>query len=300
MSLSLPLHSLFTPLSLLLVLVLSSCQERRAIDDQGKTSACWVYAMLTCIEHESAMRGDSVQLSRQWLVARELEEQTEKAYFGYQSGRVNHHSLISCRGVGPEVLQLIDRYGLVPYQNEKTEITKSSVLERKLSLLAGQAKSLEELREREKELLPQFSITSRNGAFYYFSQRYTPHQFAESIMYCQRWRFYASVPYHTYGETFALEVPDNYNDHGYINMPMDSIETKVLASLRAGHAVYWEYGRRTNDGLVTSDHAMAIVGIRNNKLLCRNSYGKDWGRHGYCLVSLDKFRKTTCNVGISQ
>ncbi len=295
--------------------ILSSCQDKRARDDQGKTSACWIYAMLECVEHEAAKRGDSVQLSRQWLMAKELAEQTERRYL-VGDGK------ISLRGVGPEALRLINTYGLIPYQHEKTEITKSSVLERKLDLLASQAKSLEELREQMTDLLPQFTTTRpRDGrlpAFYYLSMRYNPLQFAESVMYYQHWHFFASVPYHPYGRPFVLEVADNYNHHEYMNLPMDSIVTRVIASLRRGHAVYWEYGEKTKDGGVSSNHAMAIVGMKeevkeevkgevkrgvkeesNLKFVCKNSYGKQWGNKGYCLVSLEDFKNKTCNIGIT-
>ena len=287
-----------------------SCQERRASDDQGRTSACWIYAMLTCIEHEAALHGDSITLSRQWLMTKALEEQTEWEYLVHNSQFTVHSSkssifnsqTISMRGVGPEAIRLIERYGLIPYQNEKTEITNSSVLERKLSLLAQQARSLDELHERMDALLPRFTL-SQHGAFYYLSMRYNPYQFAESIMYRQHWQFITSVSYREYGTTFPLEVADNSRHHEFLNMPIDSLTSRVIASLRAGHAVYWEYGKRTAEGLVTSDHAMAIVGLRKSKegnmmLLCKNSYGKEWGKNGTCLISIDDFKKKTCNVGV--
>lgn len=305
---------------------MAGCQQRHASDDQGKTSACWIYAMLTCIEHEAMQRGDSVALSRQWLMAKTLEEQTQERYLiRQQTGKVTPSPLnkggISLRGVGPEVLRLIAHYGLIPYQNEKTEIINSSVLERKLALLADQAQSLSELRQRTEELMPQFTVAKRpilsaakeksaqneisNIGFYYLSQRYNPYQFAESVMYYQRWHFFTSVKYRPYDEPFVLEVPDNHRSHEYMNIPMPRLTNMVLRSLRQGHAVYWEYGKPTKDGGMTSQHAMAIVGIKQPKdnhgdirLVCKNSYGKDWGNKGYCIVTLKEFQEKTCNVGI--
>lgn len=309
-------------IALTAVVCLLGCQDRRAADDQGKTSACWIYAMLTCIEHEAGMRGDSVKLSRQWLLSKELEEQAASLYLMKEHGGTTAlygARGISSRGVGPEAIRLAERYGFVPYQNEKTEITKSSVTERKLWLLTQQARSLGELRSRMEKILPRFTI-SRNpatesrrqsldgtegGHFYYLSMRYNPHQFAESLMYCQRWEFFASVPYHPYGKPFVLEIPDNYNRHEYINLPPDELTSRVMESLKAGHAVYWEYGHKTVDGGHTSDHAVAIVGFTKSRkqpgkvlLKCKNSYGSKWGRGGYMYVSLEDFRNTTCNVGV--
>ena len=284
--------------------ILSSCQDKRARDDQGRTSACWIYAMLECVEHEACMRGDSVQLSRQWLMAKELEEQTVWHYLSDGKG-----ADISLRGVGPEALRLIQIYGLVPYQHEKTQITRGSVTERKLQLLARQALSLDDLRERMTDMLPQFTTTrpttGKQPAFYYLSMRYNPLQFAESVMYYQHWHFYTSVPQQPYNIDIPLAVPDNRYHHAYTNLPIDSITAKVLASLKAGHAVYWEYGNPTPDGIVSSDHAMAIEGIVKSRkhpgrimLRCKNSYGKEWGQKGYCLISLPYFKAHTCNVGL--
>ena len=260
--------------------------------------------MLECVEHEACMRGDSIQLSRQWLMAKELEEQTVWHYLSDGKG-----ADISLRGVGPEVLRLIQIYGLVPYQHEKTQITRGSVTERKLQLLARQALSLEDLRERMTDILPQFTTTrpttGKQPAFYYLSMRYNPLQFAESVMYYQHWHFYTSVPHQPYNTDIALEVEDNRYHHAYTNMPIDSITAKVLASLKAGHAVYWEYGNPTPDGIVSSDHAVAIEGIVKSRkhpgkilLRCKNSYGKEWGHNGYYFVSPEYFKEHTCNVGL--
>ena len=81
---------------LLIILHFYSC-NRQEPTNQGRTSACWIYAMCACIEHEARQVGDSVVLSRQWLLARELEEQ---ALGGEE---------IAIRNVGPEALRLINR-----------------------------------------------------------------------------------------------------------------------------------------------------------------------------------------------
>lgn len=286
---------------LLPLLLLAACGKRE-YSDQGRTSACWIYAMLACIEQEQLRYGDSVTLSRQWLMSRLMEEQTMERYL---AGRE-----ISMRGVGPDALRLIENYGLIPFRGEKGDITNSHVLERELRLLADHHHgTLKTLHERVEEKLPRFTVNGTDGSatFYYYGMRYTALQFAESIMYHQQWQWYASVTYHPWGVTFPLEVADNRRYHIYLNIPMPQLIDKVLASLRAGHPVYWEYGREASaqpqGGGASSDHAVAIVALRKGsdgkpRLLCRNSYGTAWGQNGHFLVSLDFFRQHTCNVGI--
>ena len=294
---------------MLLFLVLASCgrQERT---DQGRTSACWIYAMCACIEHEALLCGDSVALSRQWLMARELQQQAEELFRARNNGEdksLPAPDRITMRGVGPEVLRLIDEYGLVPYSFEETMINNSRVAERKLSLLVEQSRDIATLRKRMLELLPDFSIASplpeegwggNKTSFFYYSMRYTPQQFAESIMYRLHYDWYAYSDKYPIGTEFVLDERDNYRGHRYQNADMETMLAKVMESLRLGHAVYWEYGKNH-----ASSHAMAIVGLRKGKngkvrLLCLNSYGSRWGEKGYCTVSLDSFRELTCNVGV--
>lgn len=305
---------------LLLALLLAACTEKSADDaattafnngnaslyDQGATSACWVYAMLTCIEKEQQLTGDSIPLSRQWLIARTMEEQAMRRFLMVQRGETpptagaDPRNAIMTRGVGPEVIRLINDYGLMPYSHEKTHITSDAVAGRRLTQLANTVASADLFRERMADLLPQFTVSMR-GTFYLYSMQYTPQQFAESIMYRQHWHFYATEPQHPWGEDFALEVPDNYRFHKYTNLPMDSLEQRVIKSLQGGHPVYWEYGKKGRE----SSHSMAIIKLVRGKdgkprLLCQNSYGRDWGRRGRCAVSLDFFRRHTCNVGLTE
>ena len=55
--------------------------------------------------------------------------------------------------------------------------------------------------------------------------------------------------------------------------------------------------------LRTDQHAMAIVGLTKNKqghmlFICKNSWGKQWGMNGYCLMSKEDFLINTILVGV--
>jgi len=277
---------------LLGISLLFSCSKQEATD-QGKTSACWVYAMCACIEHEADRVGDSIVISRQWLLARELEEQA-----------LNDEE-IAMRNVGPEALRLIDKYGIVPYSFERSQINKSSVLENKIRHLRNQCRTKEELFLRMKDLLPR-SVVDYNpldknvrSSFYYYSMRYTPRQFAESVMYRIHYDWYACDEELEKGKAFILDDPDNRRQHKYVNISYKEMFKKVVESLKAGHAVYWEYGEDHRSG-----HAMAIVGLKKAKdgkaynLVCLNSYGKKWGDGGKCVVTPQFFLSHTSNIGV--
>ena len=241
---------------LLIILQFFSC-NRQEPTNQGRTSACWIYAMCACIEHEARQIGDSVVLSRQWLLARELEEQ---ALGGEE---------IAIRNVGPEALRLINQYGLVPYSFERSHINNGAVLIKKIKLLREQNDDKEVLYSRLKDLLPRFTVIDYNpfeknakGSFYYYSMRYSAKQFAESVMYRIHYDWYAYNTDKKRGEKFVLDDPDNRKQYEYINISYKEMYEKVVESVKSGHAVYWEYGENHSSG-----HAMAIVGLKNTKKL---------------------------------
>jgi len=278
---------------LFIILHFFSC-NRQEPTNQGRTSACWIYAMCACIEHEAQQIGDSIVLSRQWLLARELEEQTLRG------------EEIAIRNVGPEALRLISQYGLVPYSFERSHINNGTVLIKKIRLLREQNDDKEVLYSRLKDILPRFTVIDYNpfeknakGSFYYYSMRYSPIQFAESMMYRIHYDWYAYSSDKKRGEKFVLDAPDNRKKYEYINISYKEMYEKVVESVKAGHAVYWEYGENH-----TSGHAMAIVGLnksrkgRGESLICLNSYGTEWGNKGKCIISPQFFLSHTCNIGV--
>ncbi len=279
--------------------LVASRDAYRDVYNQRHTEGCWVYAMMACIEHEAAMVGDTVVLSRQWLMARLLDEQASQR-------RRDGITRVDLRNVGREAMLLISRYGLVPLQQERSAINNSHVLQRKLTLLADGARTSRmdstAFRSRLDDLLPRFSVVGQRSEFYYLSMRYTAMQFAESLLYRQRWTFYQCDPTQPTGREAPYRVADNQRHHIYNNVSAREMLRLTIASLRAGRAVYWEYGHKASryddGGGVSSDHAMAIVGLRGDSLLCLNSYGREWGSNGYCLVSQRYFLKHTSSIAV--
>lgn len=48
-----------------------------------------------------------------------------------------------------------------------------------------------------------------------------------------------SFTHHPYYESFILEVPDNWINGRYVNLPLEEMKQAVDASLAAGHSVLW-------------------------------------------------------------
>ena len=85
------------------------------VKDQGRSSLCWAYAMLATIETEHIMRGDSVNLSTAYVARSFINEQVDKCYLAKGKGN------ITTRGMMPQLIRLIQTYGLMPHDSYNTD-----------------------------------------------------------------------------------------------------------------------------------------------------------------------------------
>ena len=132
------MKSCILPLSCLLalvvsVLVLAGCRERPVCHDfshevllpmtpvknQGRSELCWAYAMLATIETEHLLRGDSVNLSPQYIGRMLKKYQSSIANAALPEGR----KIKGQRAMGQTLLNMMSRYGMVGYDVMPDETT---------------------------------------------------------------------------------------------------------------------------------------------------------------------------------
>ena len=122
---------------ILLVVLLTGCRRQppqhmfthevllpmTPVKNQGKTELCWAYAMLATIETEHLLRGDSVNLSPQYL-GRMLKRDSQRAM---------------CQ----TALNLMERYGMVGYDVMPDDATTELPTPRWVFMLGAQYTPLE-------------------------------------------------------------------------------------------------------------------------------------------------------------
>ena len=106
------------------------------VKDQGKSELCWAYAMLATIETEHLLRGDSVNLSPQYL-GRMLKNYSLST----------HHSSLatqSCeRAMCQTALNLLQRYGVVGFDVMPDDATDDLPTPKNVFLLGAKYTPLE-------------------------------------------------------------------------------------------------------------------------------------------------------------
>lgn len=317
-------------------LVLISCEKQRGkvnvseekftvelrlpttpVKDQGSSSLCWVYAMLATLETEHIMRGDSVNLSPDYVARMYLSEQANRRRL-LPNKVVQKEAGITTRGMSTMALDLIQTYGLQHYDAYRHKPNMDyNVLCRKLDYGNDTEKLL------DKYIGPLPNQVFMLGALY------TPLEFAHSVCTDDEYVALTSFTHHPYGQRFPLEVPDNYFHNTFLNVPLDTMMNRIVQSLRSGHPVCWE-GDTSEPGFLfgegyavlknekkkvtaerrqasfeahrtTDDHVMEIVGLAHDQhgrrfFLCKNSWGTDNRYHGFMFLSENYVRMKTIAV----
>lgn len=317
-------------------LVLISCEKQRGkvnvseekftvelrlpttpVKDQGSSSLCWVYGMLATLETEHIMRGDSVNLSPDYVARMYLSEQANRRRL-LPNKIVQKEAGITTRGMCTMALDLIQTYGLQHYDAYRHKPDMDyNVLCRKLD----KGNDAEKLLDKYIGPLP--------NQVFMLGALYTPLEFAHSVCTDDEYVALTSFTHHPYGQRFPLEVPDNYFHNTFLNVPLDTMMNRIVQSLRAGHPVCWE-GDTSEPGFLfgegyavlknekkkvtaerrqasfeahrtTDDHVMEIVGLAHDQhgqrfFLCKNSWGTANRYGGFMFLSENYVRMKTIAV----
>lgn len=291
------------------------------VKDQGRSTLCWAYAMLATIETEHIMMGDSVNLSVDYVARKLLAEQARCHFLSRGYDRV------TMRGTMPLLLRLISEYGAMPYDSYNAPRLNYNALAKRVALMSAASTDMSQLAGRAERIFDE-----RIGALplkvYMLGAEYTPEEFAHSV--CMRGEYMAmtSFTHHPFGEMFVLEVPDNYSDELFYNVPVDVMMRRIETSLRQGHPVCWE-GDTSEKGFsfargvaeladdrpctqrqrqkafetrrTTDDHCMELVGIAHDEkgrryFIAKNSWGTDNPYGGLMYLSENYVRLKTIAV----
>ena len=293
------------------------------VKDQGTSSVCWMYAMLSTIETDRIGQGDSVNLSVAFPLRRYLEEEAVEAMFG------GKRHAIMMRGTACLALSLLDTYGAAPYDSYPAEGVTYDALGRGVTAMARRSRSISRLRRQVSDMLD-----SRMGALpervYMLHAQYSFGEFARSV-YAQDYQAITSFTHHPFGRKVVLELPDNIRRDSFLNVPLDTLMSAIDQALDHGYAVCWEgdvsepgfsfsrgvstlphsshydqqqrqrwYERRQT----TDDHCMSIIGRAHDRqgrlyYIAKNSWGTDNPYGGMMYLSRDYIRMKTIAIVIN-
>lgn len=291
------------------------------VKDQGRSPLCWAYSMLATIETEHIMLGDSVNLSVDYVARNLLVEQARRHFLS--GGKTK----MTMRGTMPLLLRLLNEYGAMPYDSYNNPKLNYNTLAKRLATLSNGSPNMSMLEERANRVLDDH-IGALPPHVFMLGAEYTPQEFAHSVCMRNEYMAMTSFTHHPFDEMSVLEIPDNYSNEPFYNVPIDVLMNRIERSIKAGHPVCWE-GDVSEPGFsfkrgvavldneqpctqwqrqwafearrTTDDHCMALIGLARDKhgrrfYIAKNSWGTNNPYGGLMYLSENYVRMKTIAV----
>jgi bleomycin hydrolase len=219
--------------------------EYTPVKNQANTGTCWSFSTTSLIESQTIKAGrGELDLSEMFTV-RNIYIDKARNYILRQGA-----AQFGPGGLGHDVINTIAKHGAVPEgvysglmlgkkHHDHGELDKKlkSYLDSLLKSRPIPATWMEGYQHILDDHLGRPPET-----FTYKEKIYTPETFAKEVLKFKRddYVLLTSFAHHPFYLPFILEVPDNYANESYYNIPLNELLSSVEESIKKGYSVMWD------------------------------------------------------------
>lgn len=215
------------------------------VKDQSQTGTCWSFSTTSLIESQALKNNLGEFDLSEWFTVRNIYIEKAKNYILRQG-----HTQFGEGGLGHDDIRAIALYGAMPEDvyngmgNGVTTHDHSTIVNDLKSYLDTVLKvhPISDSWQGGYIAMIDKIMGTPPQSFMYNNKKYTPLTFAKEVL-----KFNAndyvnitSFTHHPYYSTFTLEVPDNFSNGAYYNLPLNEMIDLVKTALKNGYSVMWD------------------------------------------------------------
>jgi bleomycin hydrolase len=243
--------------------------DANPVESQGQTGTCWSFSASSFLESELIrMKKGSHNLS-EIFVARQVYMRKAENFVGrHGKAQFGEGSL------GHDLLNAIDRDGIVPEElfkglqlnsDKHDHAELSTILEAFLKAVVQQkgGKLTPVWKEAYSSLLDVY-LGEYPTNFSYNGKEYTPKSFAKELGIVKaNYVTICSYTHQPFYNNFVLDIPDNWDNGFFSNVPLEELISTAKKALREGYTIEWD-ADVSNKGF-NSKKGMAITFLEDEK-----------------------------------
>ncbi|MCB0705165.1 MAG: aminopeptidase [Saprospiraceae bacterium] len=229
------------------------------VKSQDRTGTCWSFSTVSFLESELLRQGKGAYDLSEMQIVRTIYQDKARNYV-LRQGKAN----FSQGSLAHDVIRAMELGGLIPesvysgklagqeyHDHSEMEVSLKEMLDKEM---AQDPELSQEWSEKCVSILNTF-MGEVPETFEYMGVKYTPESFAASLpLKAKDYVSFTSFTHHPFYKKMILEVPDNYSNGSYFNIPMEELEEIVDYALANGMTVSW-------DGDVSEDTFNATEGL---------------------------------------
>jgi bleomycin hydrolase len=216
-----------------------------SIKNQASTSTCWSFAATSLVESQAIhANAGEFDLSEMFTV-RNMYIEKAKNYILRQGD-----ARFSPGGLAHDVIRAIDTYGAVPdyvysglllgkkeHNHDELDAKLKSYLDH---ILKSKPVPSDWLTGFNKIMDDYLGTVPEN--FTYREKIYTPKTFAAEVLKFKATDYFnlTSFTHHPYNSAFVLEIPDNFSNGVYYNLPLNELIDVAEKVISKGYSLVWD------------------------------------------------------------
>ncbi len=218
-----------------------------AVKSQGQTSTCWAFSTASFLESEAIRQGKRAADLSEMYVVRNIYRMKCENYVRRQGtaqlgeGGLAHDMLMAVKkfGIVPESIYPGRKDGSKPFNHSKLE----KALKEKCAEFAQQGKEgkLDPNWLKEIDALLDQEFGPLVNKFSFEGTVYTPQAYRDSLgIKPDDYVTVTSFTHHPFWDKFILEVPDNWSNGEFYNLPLDDLMRCATHAIEKGYTIEWD------------------------------------------------------------
>lgn len=218
--------------------------EATEIKSQGNTGTCWSFSTVSFIESELIRMGKGQHNISEMYNVRYIYEDKADNYIRRQG-----KAQFSQGSLAHDVIQTISKHGLVPDEaypglKKGEERHDHDEMESMLGAILGTVLNMDVISTTWKasyNAILDVYLGESPSKFTYKGKEYTPQNFAREMeIIPSNYVSISSFSHHPFYSEFILEVPDNWSNGTFENIPINELEKVTQEALKSGYSLCWD------------------------------------------------------------
>ncbi|EAY24239.1 C1 family peptidase [Microscilla marina] len=218
--------------------------EATPVKNQQRTGTCWSFSTASFIESELIRLGKGQHDLSEMYVARRIYREKALNYMRRQG-----KAQFSQGSLAHDLINTIGKYGIVPEQAYSGKVNGETRHDHAelASVLTSIMKTVVKRKRPTQKWLPAFEgvldayLGKVPEKFTYQNKEYTPKSFAQWLgVNPADYVELTSYTHQPYYKAFVLEIPDNFSNGAYYNLPIDELEAVAKNAIQSGYSMVWD------------------------------------------------------------